>query len=163
MRQLVYTMFISNNGASFHLWWKENLVKHWKVSKYYETDCSKTIYYWQKLFLLTLVSHSKVIKFISSKNFNRVKMRRFLKPWIKNIWSSFLINFLYINIAAFKIFNLHTLRILFDWNNCFVCYVCYKLSAFHGFVDYSHVHSILKLFYGWANFPFITSETKCDY
>ena len=27
MRQLVYTMFISNNRASFHLWWKENLVK----------------------------------------------------------------------------------------------------------------------------------------
>ena len=24
---------------SSHLWWKENLVKHWKVSKYYKTDC----------------------------------------------------------------------------------------------------------------------------
>ena len=22
----------------FHLWWKENLVKHQKVSKYYEND-----------------------------------------------------------------------------------------------------------------------------
>ena len=32
----LYTMFISNNRASFHLWWKENLVKHQKVSKYYE-------------------------------------------------------------------------------------------------------------------------------
>ena len=31
-------MFISNNYPSFHLWWKENLVKHRKVSKY-ETDC----------------------------------------------------------------------------------------------------------------------------
>ena len=39
MRQLVYTLFISNNCASFHLWWKENLVKHQKVSKYYENDC----------------------------------------------------------------------------------------------------------------------------
>ena len=39
MRQLVYTLFISNNHPSFHLWWKENLVKHQKVSKYYETDC----------------------------------------------------------------------------------------------------------------------------
>ena len=36
MRQLVYTMFISNNRASSHLLWKENLVKHQKVSKYYE-------------------------------------------------------------------------------------------------------------------------------
>ena len=32
-------MFISNNRASFHLWCKENLVKHQKVSKYYENDC----------------------------------------------------------------------------------------------------------------------------
>ena len=32
-------MFISNNRPSFLLWWKENLVKHWKVSTYYETNC----------------------------------------------------------------------------------------------------------------------------
>ena len=38
MRQLVYiyTMFISNNCASFPFWRKENLVKHQKVLKYYE-------------------------------------------------------------------------------------------------------------------------------
>ena len=40
VRQLVYTMYIIDNGASFYLWWKENLVKHQKVSKYYENDCS---------------------------------------------------------------------------------------------------------------------------
>ena len=39
MRQLVYTMFISNNCLSLQLWWKGNLVKHRKVSKYCETDC----------------------------------------------------------------------------------------------------------------------------
>ena len=39
MRQLVYTMFISNNRVSFHLWWKESLVKHQKVSKYYAIHC----------------------------------------------------------------------------------------------------------------------------
>ena len=38
--ELVYTMFLSNNRASSHLWWKKNLVKHQKVSKYYENDCS---------------------------------------------------------------------------------------------------------------------------
>ena len=38
--QLVCTMFISNNRASFHLWWKENLLKHQKVSKYYESSCN---------------------------------------------------------------------------------------------------------------------------
>ena len=32
-------MFISNSRTSFHLWWKKNLIKYWKVSKYYETDC----------------------------------------------------------------------------------------------------------------------------
>ena len=40
VRQLVYTMFTRNNGTSSHLWWKENLVRHRKVSKYYETDSS---------------------------------------------------------------------------------------------------------------------------
>ena len=38
VRQLIYTMFISNNRASLHLWWKENLVKHQKLSKYFEID-----------------------------------------------------------------------------------------------------------------------------
>ena len=32
-------MFISNNRTSFELRWKKNLVKHQKVSKYYETRC----------------------------------------------------------------------------------------------------------------------------
>ena len=31
--------FISNNHASFRLWWKENLINYQKVSKYYEDDC----------------------------------------------------------------------------------------------------------------------------
>ena len=39
MMQHVYTTFISINRASFHLWWKENLVKHQKVSNYCENDC----------------------------------------------------------------------------------------------------------------------------
>ena len=39
MRKLVYTMFISNNRASFHFYWKENLVNHQKVSKYHENVC----------------------------------------------------------------------------------------------------------------------------
>ena len=39
MRQLVHTMFIANNHVSFHLWWKENLVKQPKFSKYYVHGC----------------------------------------------------------------------------------------------------------------------------
>ena len=33
-------MFISNNRASFHLWRRESLLKHQRVSKYYESDCN---------------------------------------------------------------------------------------------------------------------------
>ena len=32
-------MFISNKRFSFHLWWKKNLARHQKVSKYYHHDC----------------------------------------------------------------------------------------------------------------------------
>ena len=32
-------MFITNSCALFHLWWKDNLVKHQKASKCYENDC----------------------------------------------------------------------------------------------------------------------------
>ena len=32
-------MFISNNDAPFRLWRKQTLVKHQRVSKYYEDDC----------------------------------------------------------------------------------------------------------------------------
>ena len=40
MRQLVYTMLITNNHDSFHFWWHENFVKHQNVSQYYDQDCS---------------------------------------------------------------------------------------------------------------------------
>ena len=36
-------MFITNNHDSFNLYWKENLVKHQKVSKYYDLDFSGII------------------------------------------------------------------------------------------------------------------------
>ena len=40
MKNLVYTMFITNNHASFRLWWKEHIVKYQEVSKYYVHDCT---------------------------------------------------------------------------------------------------------------------------
>ena len=36
MRQLVYTMFITNNHDSFHLCRHKNFLKHQNVSKYYD-------------------------------------------------------------------------------------------------------------------------------
>ena len=41
-----YSNFITDKHASFHLWWKENLLNYQKVSKYYEHDCK----YWGKGF-----------------------------------------------------------------------------------------------------------------
>ena len=56
--QLVYTMFYSNNRPSFRLSWKENLVKHWKVSNNYETDCQQN-FLLLCMFLLTTTSVKK--------------------------------------------------------------------------------------------------------
>ena len=39
VRQLVYTMFVSNNRASLHLWRMKILLKHQRVSKYYGRGC----------------------------------------------------------------------------------------------------------------------------
>ena len=72
MRQLAYTIFITNNYASFHLWWKGSIVKHHKVSNYYENDFLQNFLL---LFLSLLTAPIDkngdiiaVIKFISLKN-----------------------------------------------------------------------------------------------
>ena len=46
MKQLVYTMFITYNHASFHLWWEEDLLKYQKsqniiVNHFYDQLCLK--------------------------------------------------------------------------------------------------------------------------
>ena len=46
MRQLVYSIFITYDTASFHLQWKENLLKYQKISKYYDHDCSQNFTNW---------------------------------------------------------------------------------------------------------------------
>ena len=45
MRQLVYTMFISNNRASIHFWWKEKFSKTTYIyfSKYCTIDCRQLL------------------------------------------------------------------------------------------------------------------------
>ena len=57
MRQLVDTMLITNNRASFHLRGKKNLVKHQKVSKYYENDGPQNF-----LLLLCLYQQLQLLK-----------------------------------------------------------------------------------------------------
>ena len=35
--------YVTDNGTSFRLCWKENLLKYQRVSKYYENDCSYSL------------------------------------------------------------------------------------------------------------------------
>ena len=49
-------MFLSNNDALFHLWWKQNLIKHQKVSKYYQNDAEFTDRYSPQYGMLTFLS-----------------------------------------------------------------------------------------------------------
>ena len=42
-------MFITNNCTLFHLWRKENLVKHQKLSKYDNHGCSSYVVLLEKL------------------------------------------------------------------------------------------------------------------
>ena len=79
-------MFISNNRPLFPLWWKENLVNHRNVSKYYETNCRSRLdifdkqFCWHLVYLLTYkmlwicknistltVAVSDLMKYISNK------------------------------------------------------------------------------------------------
>ena len=39
MKQLVYTISITNNHTSFRLWGEKNLLKYPKVSKHYDHNC----------------------------------------------------------------------------------------------------------------------------
>ena len=48
VRQIVYTIVRSNSRPTFYLWWKENLVKQRKVSRYFEHD-------WMENFLLSFM------------------------------------------------------------------------------------------------------------
>ena len=81
MKQPVYTMFITNNRTSFYLWWKENLVEHQKVSKYYENDClQNAIMFFVPLLTATVVENSHIQVGI---------YLIFLETVLKQTWKSF--------------------------------------------------------------------------
>ena len=52
VKQLVFTMCISNIRTTFDFWRKKNFVKHQEVSKHYETDCLKNFLF---LFMVLLI------------------------------------------------------------------------------------------------------------
>ena len=72
MSQLLYAVFISNNCASLHFWWKKNLVKYQKVSKYFENDrLQKFLMLFMYLLIYKFAKKSHIyatIYFISLKN-----------------------------------------------------------------------------------------------
>ena len=80
MGQLIYTMLVRNNCTLFHLRWKENLVKHSKLLKYYETDCLQNF-----LLLFKLLLRAKLVKvsYILVRIFFI-----FLKDVLKHTWIS---------------------------------------------------------------------------
>ena len=80
VRQLVYTVFISNNHASFHLCWKKNLVKHKEISKYYKTDC---LQYFLLVFTFLLTA-----KFVKNSHIYARMFFIVLKSVPKQTWSS---------------------------------------------------------------------------
>ena len=51
--------FITNNHLLLHLCWKENLVKHQKVSKYYDHDWIPTVHV-QSILVILVISVSTV-------------------------------------------------------------------------------------------------------
>ena len=81
MSQLAYTILISNNRPSLHLWWKENLGKLQQVSKYYENDCLQ-------IFLLLLMSLLKM-KFVKNSHIWGKIYFFFIKNVLKQTRNSF--------------------------------------------------------------------------
>ena len=89
-------MFLSNNRPSFPLWWKQNLVKHQQVSKYYEKDClqiflflfmsllptkfAKNSHIWIKIYFI-------LIKIVLKQTWNSFNTK-FQAQW-KAWWSSY--------------------------------------------------------------------------
>ena len=67
MSQLVYTIFITNNHNSFHLWSKKNLAKHQNVSTYYDQDCSFT-----RCFSIAIVNIEYVIEHVFIVNLGQM-------------------------------------------------------------------------------------------
>ena len=76
--------FIANNNASFHWWWKENLLSHQKVSKYYKCDCLQNF----PLLFMSLLATLIVKKVIFWLEFTLYFFWPNLKSFQYQIWTS---------------------------------------------------------------------------
>ena len=130
VRQLVYTMFISNNCISLHLWWKENLVKHRKVSKYYETYTFFHKFRQRdniRLKLSTLAINKKVIEQTTSIKFLGILLDEHLS-WKNHI--SVIENKVWKNIGI-----LHKVKNIFSRGGLKTLY----FSFVHSYLNYGNI------------------------
>ena len=68
--------FMTNNHTSFHLWCKENLLNHQKVSKNYENDCLQIfLLLFMSLLTALIVKSSYILPgILSSSKIERLSM-----------------------------------------------------------------------------------------
>ena len=78
-------MFITNNRPLFHLWWKEDLVKHQQVLNNYENDSLQN-------FVLVFISLIPT-KFVKNSHIWAKIYFIFLENVLKQTWNSFNTNF----------------------------------------------------------------------
>ena len=115
----IYTMLITNNHDLFHLWWKENYVKHKKNSKCYDQDCLKNFILHFKVFIKS--SNFQKQSFCGwnllylSKNMSYIKIQRL---WIPNVDVSEKIRKINIKYQIKQTFSLHCklLTLILDLN-----------------------------------------------
>ena len=105
VRQLAHVIFITNNHISLHLIWKENLVKHQKVSKYYDYDWIPTVRVQSILttfvisvstvphssqHFLTMTTLGSKLAFLEKKMLgNMIVITSYFKDWLQSLQKSF--------------------------------------------------------------------------
>ena len=116
MRQLVYTMFITSNHASFHLWWKQNLVKYQKVSKYYVCDRLQNFVLLSMFLLTALIVKNSLILAGFYFIFLKPSWTKLESLWIPNLDLSEKIGKVVIevrqNLALFR----NLVSLILSWN-----------------------------------------------
>ena len=95
MRQLVYQICYTRYYASFYLWLIGSALKHCKVPKYYEQDCSFVINF-QRIFKW-LFRPTKILLLRHSQN--------------KNSFKRDLAKRIYITLGVYEFLNIH----IFNW------------------------------------------------
>ena len=130
-------MFKSNNCTSFHLWWKESLVKHWKISKYCETECRSLVPsggYWNPLFWYAVAcifiaivlqhgcSPANLLHIFRTPFYNNTSGRLHLNFWASasEIWKVFYISLLHLTHRNWNEINLLIIATHKDGRDCWV-------------------------------------------